>query len=133
MIENSTIKKYKALINSGLLDIYKTGPKSLLQPVDYMLNSSSAKRLRPLLALISYESCCSKESFNIKNVLNAALGIELFHNFTLVHDDIMDNDNYRHGKESIHNKWGIDSGILIGDLTFALALKELNKSTVNKD
>jgi len=69
----------------------------------------------------------SSSSFNCepKIALNAALSVELFHNFTLIHDDIMDSANSRRGKETIHNKWGINSAILSGDVMLIMAYQLL--------
>ncbi len=95
-------------------------PDSLYDPVKYFLDIGG-KRVRPILTLMS------SSSFNCepKIALNAALSVELFHNFTLIHDDIMDSANSRRGKETIHNKWGINSAILSGDVMLIMAYQLL--------
>jgi len=93
-------------------------PKNLYEPIVYILNLGG-KRLRPVLTLMSADIFES----NYKNALNAALSIELFHNFSLVHDDIMDDAPLRRGKETVHKKWDINTGILSGDAMLILAYK----------
>lgn len=85
-------------------------PKNLYEPMVYILNLGG-KRLRPVLVLMG------TEVFNAdyKKALDAALAIEIFHNFSLVHDDIMDDAPLRRGQETVHEKWGINTGILSGD------------------
>ena len=95
-----------------------TEPKNLYEPISYIL-SLGGKRLRPVLTLMSTEIF----ETNYSNALNAALSIELFHNFSLVHDDIMDDAPLRRGKESVHEKWDINTGILSGDAMLILAYK----------
>ncbi|GAA4800603.1 polyprenyl synthetase family protein [Litoribaculum gwangyangense] len=91
-------------------------PKNLYEPIEYILNLGG-KRLRPVLTLMS------TNIFNgdHKKALNAALSIEVFHNFSLVHDDIMDDAPLRRGKETVHEKWNINTGILSGDAMLILA------------
>lgn len=91
-------------------------PKNLYEPVDYILQLGG-KRLRPILTLIASDIF----SGNYKNALPAALAVEVFHNFTLVHDDIMDDAPLRRGKETVHEKWNINTGILSGDAMLILA------------
>jgi len=86
-------------------------PKNLYQPVAYILQLGG-KRLRPVLALISTASFGEKP----KKALDAALAIEIFHNFTLLHDDIMDAAPIRRGKATVHEKWDVNTGILSGDV-----------------
>jgi geranylgeranyl diphosphate synthase type II len=92
----------------------------LYDPVKYFLDIGG-KRVRPILALMSASSFKCEPKF----ALNAALSVELFHNFTLIHDDIMDSANSRRGKETIHNKWGINSAILSGDVILIMAYQLL--------
>lgn len=97
---------------------YKTvkEPQNLYLPIDYILNLGG-KRLRPVLTLMA------SEIFNCdyQKALNAALSIEVFHNFSLVHDDIMDDAPLRRGKETVHEKWDINTGILSGDAMLIMA------------
>ncbi|WP_103864032.1 polyprenyl synthetase family protein [Aquimarina sp. I32.4] len=85
-------------------------PKNLYEPISYILNLGG-KRLRPILVLMT------SEIFNgsYEKALDAALAIEVFHNFSLIHDDIMDDAPLRRGKETVHEKWDLNTGILSGD------------------
>lgn len=91
-------------------------PKNLYKPVDYILQLGG-KRLRPLLTLIA----CDVVSNSYEKALPAAMAVETFHNFTLVHDDIMDEAPLRRGKETVHAKWDVNTGILSGDAMLILA------------
>lgn len=91
-------------------------PKNLYEPIDYILQLSG-KRIRPVLTLMS----CDILSDDYKDALPAALAVEVFHNFTLVHDDIMDDAPLRRGKETVHEKWDLNTGILSGDAMLILA------------
>ena len=86
-------------------------PKNLYQPVNYILQLGG-KRLRPIFVLISAEAFGG----NAKEALDAAMAIEVFHNFTLLHDDIMDDAPIRRGKATVHKKWDVNTGILSGDV-----------------
>ena len=120
-MSSSKIEKYKLIIDDELKSIYNNGPKLLKEPIDHILNGG--KRLRPILCLLSFESLNKKIN---SEVISVAIGIELLHIFTLIHDDIMDNDIMRHGKSTIHHKWNIPIGILAGDAVLALALSKIN-------
>ena len=91
-------------------------PKGLYEPIDYILGLGG-KRLRPVLALMT------ADIFNgdYKKALNAALSVEVFHNFSLVHDDIMDDAPLRRGEKTVHEKWDINTGILSGDAMLIMA------------
>lgn len=91
-------------------------PKNLYEPIDYILQLSG-KRIRPVLTLMASDIL----SGEYKNALPAALAVEVFHNFTLVHDDIMDDAPLRRGKETVHEKWDLNTGILSGDAMLILA------------
>ena len=86
-------------------------PKNLYTPIDYIL-SLGGKSMRPTLLLLAYTVMGGKE---LSKALPAAYAIELFHNFSLMHDDIMDNSPLRRGKETVHLKWNINTAILSGD------------------
>ncbi|GAA4939390.1 polyprenyl synthetase family protein [Algibacter agarivorans] len=100
------------------LEAYATfkEPKGLYEPIDYILGLGG-KRLRPVLTLMT------SDIFNgdYKKALNAALSIEVFHNFSLVHDDIMDDAPLRRGEKTVHEKWDINTGILSGDAMLIMA------------
>ena len=78
--------------------------------IDYALGAGG-KRLRPALALMTAEAFGGKA----EEAMNAAIGLEIFHNFTLLHDDVMDNSDTRRGRESVHAKWDVNTAILSGD------------------
>lgn len=93
-------------------------PKNLYEPINYILKLGG-KRLRPVLTLMA------AEIFNCdyKKALDAALSIEVFHNFSLVHDDIMDDAPIRRGKQTVHEKWDLNTGILSGDAMLIMAYR----------
>lgn len=93
-------------------------PAGLYEPVSYCL-LLGGKRMRPLMTLLG----CSMFGGDTDKAMSAALGMELFHNFTLMHDDIMDNAPIRRGKPSVYKKWNINTAILSGDVMFGLACK----------
>jgi geranylgeranyl diphosphate synthase, type II len=93
-------------------------PKNLYEPIDYILQLGG-KRIRPVLTLMAADIFGS----DYQKALPAALAVEVFHNFTLVHDDIMDDAPLRRGKETVHEKWDINTGILSGDAMLILAYK----------
>jgi len=99
-------------------------PSNLYDPIRYFLDLD-AKRIRPVLTLLS------AELFGIKkeNVLHAAIAVELFHNFTLLHDDIMDSSLLRRGKKTVHNQWDTNIAILSGDVLFVHAYTHLSKQS----
>jgi geranylgeranyl diphosphate synthase type II len=90
--------------------IIKQEPANLYDPMVYILGLGG-KRVRPVLVLMAAEIFGNDR----KEALDAALAIEVFHNFSLVHDDIMDDAPLRRGKETVHEKWDINTGILSGD------------------
>jgi geranylgeranyl diphosphate synthase, type II len=105
---------------NGVIKHLPKQPENLYQPASYFLNLGG-KRLRPLLVLIA------SDCFNgtTKRSLPAAAAVELFHNFSLIHDDIMDNAPLRRGKQTVHEKWNNNIGILSGDVLFVKAYQEL--------
>ncbi|UCH62988.1 MAG: polyprenyl synthetase family protein [Fidelibacterota bacterium] len=115
-------------INDRLNEVYPSGPRLLAEPVHYAL-AGKGKRLRPILTLLTYQACGGRET----DALHAAVAVEILHNFTLVHDDIMDQDHTRHGQATVHTKWDDSIGILAGDALFILALSELRLSPGNLD
>jgi len=91
-------------------------PESLYNPVNYILDLGG-KRLRPVLTLMTTDIFKG----DYKNAMNAALSVEVFHNFSLIHDDIMDDAPLRRGKPTVHEKWDINTGILSGDAMLIMA------------
>jgi geranylgeranyl diphosphate synthase type II len=103
--------------------VFPAFPAELYDPVAYTLKLGG-KRLRPLLVLAS----CDLFGGNPDEAIDPAIGIELFHNFTLLHDDLMDQAPLRRGKETVFKKWNANIAILSGDTMFALANKYMLKS-----
>jgi len=99
---------------------FQFSPKELFEPVDYILQLGG-KRLRPILLLMSHNLYQAK----IDAALPAAYSYEIFHNFSLVHDDIMDEAPLRRGKPTIHQKYDINTGILSGDVMLIYAYRYL--------
>ncbi len=96
-------------------------PESLYAPAKYFL-ALPAKRIRPVLTLAVYEALTGKAPLP---ALNAALAVEMFHNFTLVHDDVMDNADLRRGQATVHRRHGLNTAILCGDAMHVLAYRFL--------
>jgi geranylgeranyl diphosphate synthase type II len=108
---------YKTTFLSYLDDKIKVKePNNLYEPITYILNLGG-KKLRPILTLLS----CDLNGENHKKALSAALAVEVFHNFTLLHDDIMDNASMRRGQATVHEKWNVNTGILSGDAMMIIA------------
>ncbi len=113
---------YKKVIDERLRQaLIEEKPVGLYEPIRYIL-FAGGKRIRPIILLLSCESLGG----DYKDAINAALAVEIFHNFTLVHDDIMDNADLRRGLLTIHKRWGINTAILSGDAMFAIAYKFLS-------
>ncbi|PKO97868.1 MAG: hypothetical protein CVU14_09075, partial [Bacteroidetes bacterium HGW-Bacteroidetes-9] len=108
------------------LPIYKE-PAGLYEPISYTLEQGG-KRLRPLLTLISAQMFGGDP----EKALPAAVAIEIFHNFTLLHDDIIDQAPLRRGRETVYKKWNNNTAILSGDTMFAIAYGQLAKSDPEK-
>lgn len=112
-----SILEYQELVSSHFSTlIVEKEPKSLYEPIQYILGLGG-KRMRPVLTLMTAEifDC------DYKKALQAATAVEVFHNFSLIHDDIMDDAPLRRGKVTVHEKWNINTGILSGDAMLILA------------
>lgn len=106
-----SLQEFQSLIDQKIETFCKeNGQSNILQPVNYILGLGG-KRIRPLLTLLAAELF----SDSIEDAVGPALAIEIFHNFTLMHDDIMDNAPLRRGKQTVHEKWNRDVAILSGD------------------
>ena len=106
-----SVSELRDIVENSLKKIkYPTVPSSLYEPVQYFIGLR-AKRIRAILVLLGYQLFASK----LDKALAPALAIELFHNFTLLHDDIMDNAPLRRGEETVHKKWNKNIAILSGD------------------
>lgn len=101
-------------------------PRDLYEPITYTL-SNGGKRMRPLLVLIG----CKVFDGDVEKAIHPAIGIELFHNFTLLHDDIMDKAPLRRGMKTVHEKWNNHVAILSGDAVFIKAYQELVQTDPN--
>ena len=112
---------HKQLIDRRLKQfVRRQEPRSLYGPLTYILEGGG-KRIRPLILLLS----CEAVGGAVRHALQAAVAIEILHNFTLVHDDIMDNAASRRGRPTIHTKWDANVAILVGDELLALAYRAL--------
>ena len=111
------LSQYKGFLEDYLKTaVVVKEPKHLYEPIEYIL-SLGGKRLRPVLTLMS----CDYFGGEHRKAIHASLAVELFHNFSLIHDDIMDEAPLRRGKETVHQKWDINTGILSGDAMLILA------------
>ena len=123
-----TAENYRAQIENYLAQIeFADEPERLYQPIEYSL-AGGGKRLRPVLLLLTY--ALFKE--DVQRALPAAAAIEVFHNFTLLHDDIMDHALLRRGKPSVYAEWGENVAILSGDAMMIGAYKLLGKTQTDK-
>lgn len=121
-----SIYQYQEFISNYLTEQSKIKslkePKNLYDPINYIL-ADGGKRMRPTLTLMTAEVFDT----DYKKALPAALAVEVFHNFSLVHDDIMDDAPLRRGKETVHEKWNVNTGILSGDAMLILAYQYFEK------
>jgi geranylgeranyl diphosphate synthase type II len=123
----SEIDRYQVLIEKEIRNKkYGKTPVSLYEPIGYLM-SLGGKRLRPMLTLLSY----SLYKKDIETVLSSAIAVEVFHNFTLMHDDIMDKAPLRRGKPTVHEKWNVNTAILSGDVMQVKVYEILNKLEAN--
>jgi geranylgeranyl diphosphate synthase, type II len=110
-------KSYLEALNSEFENhIYGENPKELYQPINYIM-ALGGKRLRPILTLMS----ANLWLYNWKKALKPAMAVEVFHNFTLMHDDIMDQAPLRRGQMTVHEKWNTNTAILSGDVMLVAA------------
>ena len=122
-----SIKLYADLINKSLKELsFSKTPKSLYDPIKYILDIGG-KRIRPYLVLMSTSTFGKDPILS----LNAALSVECFHNFTLMHDDIMDSAALRRGNETVHLKWDTNQSILSGDALLIYSYKLLEDYSPN--
>jgi geranylgeranyl diphosphate synthase, type II len=118
-----SIEQLQALINKAINDTqYNEQPVELYEPISYLMQLGG-KRMRPVLVLVATELFGGQ----VSKALDAAIGIEIFHNFTLMHDDIMDKAPLRRGKPTVHIKWNESAAILSGDVMFVEAYKLMIK------
>lgn len=118
-----TAKELLEMVNHYISEWhYSHEPKGLYQPIEYVL-SLGGKRIRPLLMLMAYN--LYKE--DVHDILPAAVGLETYHNYTLLHDDLMDKADMRRNKPTVHKLWGENTAILSGDTMLVLAYEQLCK------
>jgi len=121
------IRNLQAEINESLRTLSLADqPDYLYTPVKYVLKGTG-KRLRPILVYLVGETFSADPG----DLLNAGLAVELLHNFTLVHDDIMDADSTRHGQPTVHEKWDESTAILAGDGIYALGQLLISQVKIN--
>ena len=99
---------------------YNRQPESLYEPIKYVL-SIGGKRIRPVLMLLAY----NLYKDDVESILAPAAAIETYHNYTLLHDDLMDNAPMRRGKQTVHTKWNPNTAILSGDSMLVLAYQRM--------
>ena len=110
----SELESYACTVNEFILRSLEGKPKELYQASSHLIRTGG-KRLRPFMVIKS----CEMLGGSVKRALPAAAAVELVHNFTLVHDDIMDNDEMRHGASTVHRYYGMPLAILAGDILFS--------------
>jgi len=120
----SELKEQVKKINDRLSELqFGNSPSELYDPIRYII-SLGGKRMRPLLVLLGYQ-LFKKDTHSI---IDQAISVEVFHNFTLMHDDIMDNAPLRRGKKTVHEKWNTNVAILSGDVMLVKTYEFLAKS-----
>lgn len=116
------------LVNDYLVQLpYDRRPASLYEPIRYVL-SMGGKRIRPVLMLLSYN--LFKE--DPETILMPACALETYHNYTLLHDDLMDNADLRRGHKTVHKKWNANTAILSGDSMLVLAYQRMQQCSSDK-
>ena len=119
-----SFKEYLDTVNQAIAAIpYPKEPRQLYEPIAYHM-ALGGKRVRPVLTLMA----CEAMGGNMERALDAALGLELFHNFTLLHDDVMDNADVRRGKPTVHFQWNDNTAILSGDTMLTIATQYIART-----
>lgn len=119
-----SIEELQVVLNQALLELdLPHEPSELYDPIRYLINLGG-KHLRPVLVLM----IADMYELDLNKVMPQALGIELFHNFTLMHDDIMDEAPIRRGKPTVHKKWNTNAAILSGDVLFVKSYQLIVKT-----
>ena len=118
-----TIQELRDRIKAELdKQAYVEEPRSLFEPIKYIMEDGG-KRLRPVLTLMAYNLYRD----DIEKALTSAIGIEIFHNYTLLHDDVMDDAELRRGRQTVHKKWNSNVAILSGDAAAITAYKQIEE------
>ena len=117
-------QEYLDSVNQAIAAIpYPEQPNQLYEPIAYHM-ALGGKRVRPVLALMA----CDAMGGNPAKAIDVALGIEMFHNFTLLHDDVMDNADVRRGKPTVHCRWNDNTAILSGDTMLTIATQYIART-----
>ncbi|ERM81053.1 isoprenyl synthetase [Rhodonellum psychrophilum GCM71 = DSM 17998] len=115
--DNASVNKLLQELEHHILNFeYGQSPSELYEPISYIMNLGG-KRIRPLLTLMAY----TLYKGDYEKILTPAMAVEVFHNFTLMHDDIMDDAPLRRGKPTVHEKWNANTAILSGDVMLVKA------------
>lgn len=114
-------REYVEIASRAIADIkYPAAPAALYEPIAYTM-ALGGKRLRPVLTLMACDAFCG----DYRRAMNQAVGIELYHNFTLLHDDVMDKADVRRGKPTVHVRWNDNVAILSGDAMLTMASQHI--------
>lgn len=124
-----TIQEITDRVNNHLYSLsYPSQPQGLYQPIKYILDIGG-KRIRPVLMLMAYNMWKD----DVDSIMNQAIGLETYHNFTLLHDDLMDKSDMRRGNPTVHKKWNDNTAILSGDTMLILAYKLFGQNKAYPD
>lgn len=127
-MKQNTSADFTSLVNKALENIaYPQTPEGLYEPISYVL-SMGGKRLRPVLLLLVNEMFGGE----VNEALKVAIALETYHNYTLMHDDLMDNADMRRGKIVVHKRWNENTAILSGDTMLVLAYQHLLDAKTDK-
>ena len=119
-----TFQEYLETVNQAIATIpYPAAPSKLYEPISYHM-ALGGKRVRPVLTLMA----CEAMGGELSQALDAAVGLEMFHNFTLLHDDVMDNADVRRGKTTVHRRWNANTAILSGDTMLTIATQYIART-----
>ena len=117
-------QEYLDIVNGAIAVIpYPSQPNQLYEPIAYHM-ALGGKRVRPVLTLMA----CDAMGGDPSNAIDVAVGLEMFHNFTLLHDDVMDNADVRRGKPTVHRRWNDNTAILSGDTMLTIATQYIARS-----
>ena len=119
-----TFQEYLETVNQAIAAIpYPAAPSKLYEPISYHM-ALGGKRVRPVLTLMA----CEAMGGELSHALDAAVRLEMFHNFTLLHDDVMDNADVRRGKTTVHRRWNANTAILSGDTMLTIATQYIART-----
>ncbi|MGN1266278.1 MAG: polyprenyl synthetase family protein, partial [Muribaculaceae bacterium] len=121
-----TFNEYLERVNAAIESLpYPAAPAHLYEPISYTM-ALGGKRIRPVLVLMA----CDAVGGDIEKAILPAVGLEMYHNFTLLHDDVMDKADIRRGKPTVHVKWDDNTAILSGDAMLTMATQLIAKTDV---